>query len=107
VEADKTYIGGKLKNKHRNKLKQATHKDKQPVFGMVVRGGRVIAKVTPDAKVSTVFPIIAERVLPASRVYTAARRRTTLWRPCRKAKFITGSITRPSCTAWTRPHRYA
>lgn len=41
-----------------------------PVFGMVERGGRVIAKVTPDTKVKTLFPIIHERVLPASTVYT-------------------------------------
>jgi transposase-like protein len=70
VECDETYVGAPLRNKHRNKLKQGTHKDKQPVFGMVERGGRVIARVTPDAKTSTIFPIIAERILPASTVYT-------------------------------------
>jgi transposase len=70
VEMDETYVGGKLINKHRNKLKQGTHKDKQPVFGMVERGGRVIVKVTKDAKVNTLFPIIAEYVLPATTVYT-------------------------------------
>ena len=37
---------------------------------MVERGGRVVAKVTPDVKMNTVFPIIHERVLPASIVYT-------------------------------------
>ncbi len=30
----------------------------------------MIAKVTPDVKSSTLFPMIAERVLPASTVYT-------------------------------------
>lgn len=70
VEMDETYMGGKLKNKHVSKLKQGTHKDKQPVFGMVERGGRVMAFVTPDAKARTVLPIIAERVLPSSTVYT-------------------------------------
>jgi transposase-like protein len=70
VECDESYYGGKLINKHRNKLKQGTHKDKQPIFGMVERGGRVITRVTKDAKTSTIFPIIAERILPESTVYT-------------------------------------
>jgi uncharacterized protein YoaH (UPF0181 family) len=47
VECDETYVAAPLRNKHRNKLKQGHHKDKQPVFGMVERGGRVIARVTP------------------------------------------------------------
>jgi transposase len=44
--------------------------DKTPVFGMVERGGKVMAFVTPDVKVSTIFPIIAERILPESTVYS-------------------------------------
>lgn len=70
VEMDETYHGGALKNKHRDKLKQGMYKDKQPIFGMVERGGRVVARVTPDAKAKTVLPIIAERVLPASTIFT-------------------------------------
>jgi transposase len=44
--------------------------EKTPVFGMVERGGRVLAYVTPDAKATTLFPIIEERILPKSIVYT-------------------------------------
>lgn len=37
---------------------------------MVERKGRVVARVTPDAKAKTVLPIVAERVLPSAMVYT-------------------------------------
>jgi len=70
VEADETYYGAPLRNKHRRKLKQGYHKDKQPIFGMVERGGRVLARVVPNAKETTLLPIIAERVLPASTIFT-------------------------------------
>jgi len=71
VEADETYVGGKDSNKHKRSGKRGRGADsKTPVFGMVERGGRVIARVTKDVKASTIFPIIAERVLPASTVYT-------------------------------------
>jgi transposase-like protein len=42
---------------------------KSTVFGIVERKGRVIARVTPDAKEKTILPIMAERILPASTVY--------------------------------------
>lgn len=64
IEADETYIGGRLKNKHTSKLKQ--NDNKQPVFGMIERGGRVIAQIVPDTKAKTLLPLITANVEPKS-----------------------------------------
>ncbi len=37
---------------------------------MVERGGRVVAKVTPDVRSATIYPIVHEYVMPSSIVYT-------------------------------------
>jgi transposase-like protein len=71
IEADESYFGGKRKNRHGSHgMRGRDNDDKTPVFGMVERGGKVLAYVTPDAKASTIFPIIAERIMPQSTVYT-------------------------------------
>ena len=73
VEIDEAYMGGKRKFKHGTRGmrgRAGSGNDKTPVLGMVERGGRVIARVTPDVKIATVYPIIHEYVMPSSIVYT-------------------------------------
>jgi len=65
VEADETYIGGK---RHGKRGRGA--EGKTPVFGIAQRQGKVIAKVVPDVQATTLLPIINERVLQKSTVYT-------------------------------------
>jgi transposase len=73
VEIDETYVGGKRKNRHGTRgMRGRDNDEKTPVFGMVERGGkgRVMAFVTPDAKAATLFPIIEEKILPNTIVYS-------------------------------------
>jgi len=71
VEIDETYVGGKRKNRHSKRgMRGRDNDEKIPVLGMVERGGRVVAKVTPNVKTETVYPIIHEYVMPQSQVFT-------------------------------------
>lgn len=65
VEADETYIGGKAHGKRGRGAES-----KVPVFGLAQRQGDVDAMAMGDLKASTVYPVIKERVLPESVVYT-------------------------------------
>lgn len=71
IEMDECYIGGKSGNRHRGKRAGFGRSlDKTPVFGAVERGGRVLARVVPDAKASTLVPIIEKHILPRATIYT-------------------------------------
>lgn len=73
VEIDETYVGGRPRYYlgDRSRGGRPTGKGAhQPVLGMVQRRGRVVAMTVPNVARATVFPVITERILPASIVYT-------------------------------------
>lgn len=75
VEADETYIGGSLTNKH-EKLKEerAYHQSgmehKIPVLGMIERKGKIIVKVLNKAWGQEIKPILKEKVAQESELIT-------------------------------------
>lgn len=74
VEMDETYVGGLNKNRHTDKkVKHAqgrSGKDKTPVFGMVERGGRVVANVVSSTSEKDLLPHITRTVEVFSEVFT-------------------------------------
>ena len=65
IEVDESYFGGKRKGK-----RGRGSAGKVPVFGILKRGGKVYAEVIPNASRETLFPIIKEKIVPDSIVYT-------------------------------------
>ncbi|MCL4146712.1 UNVERIFIED_CONTAM: hypothetical protein GTU68_055685 [Idotea baltica] len=65
VEADESYFGGRRKGKRGRGAA-----GKVAVFGLLKRGGKVFTAIIPDARTSTLLPIIEEKVEPDSIVYT-------------------------------------
>lgn len=65
VEIDESYFGGHRKGKHG---RGAT--GKVTVFGILKRGGKVYTVMPPNLKRETLLPIIREKVVPDSVVYT-------------------------------------
>lgn len=69
-EADETFVGGKNKNRHKDKkVSMSTgraFKDKTPVLGILQRGGSVRCFVIPNTKGESIQPILKRIVGPWS-----------------------------------------
>jgi transposase len=72
VEIDETYIGGKPRLGQIRSRTEAGKwiERKTSVMGILERGGKVAALIVPDSRKKTMHPIIRERVLPESMIYT-------------------------------------
>ena len=74
VECDETFIGGKNKNRHKDKKvphsQGRSFKDKVPVMGMLQRDGKMNAFVVNDTKRKSIQPLIYKYVNTATRLIT-------------------------------------
>jgi transposase-like protein len=69
IEIDEAYIGGRRKGTASGRP-DPNNTHKTPVFGMVQRRGRVAAMAVRSVKSDTLLPLVVERILPASTVYS-------------------------------------
>lgn len=71
IEADETFIGGKNKNRHKDKKVKNSQgrsfKDKVPVLGLLERGGKMTAIVISDTKGKTIQPLVKKYVKEGSK----------------------------------------
>lgn len=74
IEADETYIGGKNKNRHKDKKTEGGQgrggDDKTPVVGILQRDGKVKAQKVKDVTKKTLHGIIKKNVKPGSMIMT-------------------------------------
>jgi transposase-like protein len=74
IEADETYIGGKNKNRHKDKKTEGGQgrggEDKTPVVGVLQRDGKVKAQKVKDVSRKTLHGVIKQHVKPGSVIMT-------------------------------------
>ena len=64
VEADETYIGGKPRKNNKKKSIEPPRSKKTAVLGAVERGGKVVARVAPNASGKTLLKFLKDTVNP-------------------------------------------
>jgi transposase-like protein len=67
VEMDESYFGAPGSSKGKQLLRRDA---KTTVFGIVERGGQVVARVVPDAKKDSILPIVGEVLPPQTTIYS-------------------------------------
>jgi transposase len=67
VEVNEAYIGGKRRGCPTGRPGKGSHKT--PVVGIVQRGGKISALVTPNVSRATIMPMIEAKVLPRSMMF--------------------------------------
>ncbi|MBK7360544.1 MAG: IS1595 family transposase [Saprospiraceae bacterium] len=74
IESDEVYIGGKNKNRHKDKKipnsQGRSAKDKTPVIGLVERGGKVMTFVAQNTDSETLHQIIDNNVVDGATIVT-------------------------------------
>lgn len=74
VEVDETYVGGKNKNRHRNKKVKHSQgrstKDKAPVFGILQRNGKVFVKVVKNVGWKVLTGNMLRKIKVGSTIYS-------------------------------------
>lgn len=74
VEADETFVGGKNKNRHKDKkfekARGRSFKDKTPVLGLLQRKGKLTSIVIPNTQKLTIQTLVKKYVKPGSTLFT-------------------------------------